>query len=142
MSIKPAAEVDKGKRVFTFDIILQINMEVLMDRQFKDRILRSLLCETISPDEIMRAYNIFHHEVPLHRSVAAFAYRSKKNRFHIFINTYLSPEARREVFLHELYHVIEDMPQVGYVLGLDGYREPMEERADQFAEKFAVYAVK
>lgn len=108
-----------------------------MNKQFKDRILRCLLSDTISPDEIMRAYDVYHHEVPIHASVAAFVYRSGKGRCHIFISTYLSPIARREVFLHELYHVIEDMPKAGYILGIDMYREPMEMNADMFAKEIA-----
>lgn len=114
-----------------------------MVRVCKDRLLRYLLCETISLDEIMRAYDIYHHEVPISTSVAAFVYCSRKGRYHIFINTHLSPEARREVFLHELYHVIEDMPKAGYILGVDMYRKPMEKNADIFAmEVAAAYAVK
>lgn len=114
-----------------------------MDKQFKDRILRCLLSETISPDEIMRANDIYHHEVPMHASIAAFVYRSRKGRCHILVNTYLSPEARKEVFLHELYHVVEDMPRVGYILGIDIYKTSIEKNADAFAkELMAVYAVK
>ncbi len=106
-----------------------------MDKQHKDQILKLLLSESITPEEVMLAYDIYHHEIPIHASVAAFVYYSKKGRYHIFVNTFLSPEARREVFLHELYHAVEDMPKVGYILGLDLYRTPIEKNADAFAIK-------
>ncbi len=104
-----------------------------MDNELKNRILRGLLSETTPPDEIMQAHDIYHHEIPIHASVAAFVYQSRKGKYHIFVNTYLSPEARQEVFLHELYHVVEDMPNEGYILGFDMYRNPIEKNADAFA---------
>ncbi|WP_157833500.1 ImmA/IrrE family metallo-endopeptidase [Desulfotruncus alcoholivorax] len=71
------------------------------------------------------AFGIYSHTVQLPGSVAAFVYYSKKGRYHIFVSSDLSPESQREVFLHELYHVIKDMPRKGYILGIDMYREQM-----------------
>lgn len=109
----------------------------------KHRLLECLPGEIISFDEAMRAHNIYPHEVPLEGQVAAFVYYSERGRYHIFVSTFLSPQARREVFLHEIHHITEDMPRKGYILGLDMYREPLEQRADQFVKEFtATYTAK
>ena len=102
------------------------------------QVLRSLLSGDIDPIEGMKAFSIHSHEVPLGGDVAAFVYRSRRDHFHVFVSHFLSPEARREVFLHELYHIIEDMPRVGYVLGINFYKEPLEKRADLFMRETAV----
>lgn len=107
------------------------------------QVLRSLLNGNTYPVDAMRAFNIHTREVPLGGDVAAFVYRSRKDHFHVFVNQLLSPEARREVFLHELYHIIEDMPRAGYVMGLDSQRKPLERRADLFVREVAVaFAIK
>lgn len=107
------------------------------------QVLCSLLSGDIDPVEAMKAFSIHSHEVPLGGDVAAFVYRSRRDHFHVFVSHFLSPEARREVFLHELYHIIEDMPGAGYVLGMNLYREPLERRADLFVrEVAAAFAVK
>ncbi|QNB46849.1 hypothetical protein BR63_11330 [Thermanaerosceptrum fracticalcis] len=81
------------------------------------------------------ALNIYSHVVPLGGEVLAFVYRSKKNNFHIFVNESLSIEIQRKVFIHELYHITFDMPEVGYILGVDKQRSPMEKEADIFSRK-------
>jgi hypothetical protein len=109
----------------------------------KYQVLRSLLNGDLCPAETMRAFDIFPHEVPLGGEVAAFVYRSRAGCFHVFVNRLLSSEARQEVFFHELYHIIEDMPRLSYVLGLDMQREEFEEKADGFFKKVtAAYAGK
>ena len=81
----------------------------------KYQVLRSLLNGNLHSIEAMRAFDIFSHEATLGGEVAAFVYRSRMGYCHIFVNQLLSFEARQEVFFHELYHIIEDMPNVGYV---------------------------
>jgi hypothetical protein len=106
-------------------------------------VVRALLSGTIDPEEVMRAYDIYPHYADLEPDVAAFVYRSRKDRFYIIVNRHLSLETQKEVFFHELCHIIEDMPRVGYVLGLDMYREPLEMRADLFVQEIAAkYVVK
>lgn len=116
-----------------------------MDIKTKPRyaIVRALLDGTIEPEEVMRAYDIFPRLADLDMDVAAFVYRSRKDRFYIIVNQHLSWETRQEVFFHELCHIIEDMPQTGYILGLDMQRHEMEIRADMFfREVTAVHAVR
>ncbi|MCL6479738.1 MAG: hypothetical protein K6T65_15285 [Peptococcaceae bacterium] len=105
-------------------------------------VVRALLDGTIEPEEVMGAYDIFPRLADLSMDVAAFVYRSRKDRFHIIINRHLSWKARQEVLFHELRHIIEDMPRTGYILGLDMKRHEMEIRADMFfREVVATYQV-
>ncbi|HHW43802.1 MAG TPA: hypothetical protein GXX25_08345 [Desulfotomaculum sp.] len=85
----------------------------------------------------MRSHDIFPYLADLEQDVAAFVYRSGKGRFYIIVNQHLSQETREEVFFHELYHIIEEMPRAGYVLGLDRQRYEMEIRADMFYREVA-----
>ena len=109
----------------------------------KYQVLRSLLNGNLCPVEAMRAFDILSHEVPLGGEVAAFVYRSRAGCFHIFVNCMLSSEVKQEVFFHELYHIIEDMPRFSYILGLDIQKEEMEEKANRFfREVMTAYAAK
>lgn len=108
-----------------------------MSRKKKFAIIRALLCGSMEPEEVMRAHDIRQHMDALESDVAAFVYRSGKDRIYIVINQNMSLEVQQEVFLHELCHVIEDIPRIGYVLGLDGYRSPLEKRADLFVREVA-----
>ncbi len=103
----------------------------------KYALVRALLNGCIDEHEVMSAYNIFPRHVGLPASIAAFVYRSRKDRFHIIINCHLSLDVQREVFLHELCHIIEDMPHEGYTVGIDGYRKPIERKADLFVKEVA-----
>ncbi|WP_121450225.1 ImmA/IrrE family metallo-endopeptidase [Desulfofundulus salinus] len=100
-------------------------------------VIRALLEGTISPDEVMRSFDIFPSLADLEPDVAAFVYRSRKDRFYIIVNQHLSYETRQEVFFHELCHIIEDMPRSGYILGLDMQRHEIEIRADMFFREVA-----
>ena len=110
-----------------------------IDLKYKSKysIIRALLSGTIDPEEVMKAYDIFPRLADLEPDVAAFVYRSRKDRFYIIVNESLSYEARQETFFHELCHVIEDMPRVGYMLGLDMKRHNIEKRADMFFKEIA-----
>ncbi|MCL6448755.1 MAG: hypothetical protein K6U04_11490 [Armatimonadetes bacterium] len=108
----------------------------------KYQVVRSLMNQTLDPADVMRAFDIHTHLADLEPDAAAFVYRSRKNRYHIVVNQWLAQETQEAVFFHELYHIIEDMPQRSYVLGLDMQREEFETRADGFfREVMAVYAV-
>jgi len=109
----------------------------------KYSIIRALLNGSLEPEEVMRAYDIFPRLVSLEMDVAAFVYRSRKDRFYIIVNKSLNDETRRGAFFHELCHIIEDMPREGYMLGLDMQRHVIEGRADMFFKEIAaVYAIK
>lgn len=104
----------------------------------KYSIIRALISGSIDQEEVMRAHDIFTSLASLEPDVAAFVYRSRKDRFYIIVNEHLSFEAQQEVYFHELCHIIEDMPKAGYVLGLNMQREKFEVQADRFAREIAV----
>jgi Zn-dependent peptidase ImmA (M78 family) len=80
------------------------------------------------------AENIVYHTVPIGEGITGFVYLSKKDRYHIFISDTLSPEAAREVFFHEMHHIIYDLPRMPYCIGLDMQREEFEKNANAFAK--------
>jgi len=87
-------------------------------------------------DQMIAAGELKVHVVGLPPGIYGFVYYSKKKRYHVFVSESLSPEARREVLLHECHHVLEDMPVQTYVLGLDAQHEECEVFAEHFARNF------
>lgn len=80
--------------------------------------------------------NIVCHQIPIGEGVSGFVYRSRHNRYHIFISDTLSEEAVAEVLAHEVYHIKNDLPKLHYIIGLDMQHEEFEKRADIFARAF------
>lgn len=72
-----------------------------------------------------------------------FVYYSRKNIYHIFVSEKLSLRARREVLLHEIHHIVEDMPKFTYAIGLDKQWGRLEQKACYVArEGIKKYMVK
>ena len=42
---------------------------------------------------------------------------------------------QKEVFTHELIHIIHDLPEQGYIIGVDMQYSALEKRADELARK-------
>lgn len=84
--------------------------------------------------ELIRSKMLMYHIVPLGQGLAGFVYRSRKGRYHIFISSSLNEEAQRQVFFHEAWHVIVDMPRMPFVIGIDMQRNRVEVDADSFAQ--------
>lgn len=81
--------------------------------------------------------NIFCHTVPIGEGITGCVYQSKRGRYHIFISDTLSPQATREVFCHEMSHILNDLPKMPYIIGLDMQREEFEKKANKNAQLFA-----
>ena len=93
--------------------------------------------------EYLRSFDIHLHTVQMHHELMAFIYYSKKGRHHVFINNKNCVEIQRKLILHELKHIVDDMPKLSYVIGLDMQYEPFETNAESFAKEIAAtYAVK
>lgn len=88
--------------------------------------------------ELIRTKTLMYHIVPLGHGLAGFVYRSRRGRYHIFISSGLNQEAQRRVFFHEAWHVIVDMPQQPFVVGVD----MQGTRCEIAAETFAKYTVR
>lgn len=104
--------------------------------------LYSLFEPDINIDEVLATYNIRTRVLIMDGAIHAFVWHSKKGRYYIVANECLSPCALRKVFFHEVKHILEDAPVMGYWLGIDQYRHPIEEKADLFYEIAAAYVTK
>lgn len=91
--------------------------------------------------QLARNNNIYHAFLKLVSSVYGFVYYSSFSNFYIIINKNLTLELQREVFCHEVKHILYDMPQKGYIIGLDMQYEKFEKQADLFAHLVAEKAV-
>lgn len=99
-------------------------------------LLQSLISGAISFHEIMNLFGVKVTITDLHATVYGFVYFSRRGFYHIVINNKISYKMQCEVFIHELKHIINDMPKSCYVIGLDMYRMPFEIEADHAAEYF------
>lgn len=111
-----------------------------------ERITIDAVCALFDADidvtNLLAAYGIRLQTCELCGSIHAFVWYSGKGRYYIIANNSLSPEAMRQAFFHELKHILQDMPQTSYYVGLDQHRHPIEKEADMFLETAAAYAVK
>ena len=104
----------------------------------RDKKIRTALQRTyINYQEWARENNIFHTFLPLSPEVYGFVYLSSTQKYFVIINDSLTSELQKEVFLHEVEHIVYDMPELGYVIGLNMQHSSIEKNADQFAKLMA-----
>jgi hypothetical protein len=90
-------------------------------------LLKALLNENMSFHEVMNTFDIRTRiALNLPSSIYGFVYISKKGNYHIILNGKLNYETQCSVFLHEIKHIICDMPIIGYIVGLDMQHEKFE----------------
>ena len=75
-----------------------------------------------------RENNIYHSFVALNEGIYGFVYKSRFNNYFIIIDKNLSKEMQKEVFIHEVDHIMYDFPESGYVIGIDMKHSPLEEQ--------------
>lgn len=103
-------------------------------------LLKSLLEETIAFHEVMNAYNIRTSiAFNLNSTVLGFVYFSKKGNYHLILNGNINYEAQCKTFVHEIKHISEDMPKIGYIVGLNMQYTYFESEADLLAETMVRY---
>ncbi|MDF2884422.1 MAG: hypothetical protein K0R54_4989 [Clostridiaceae bacterium] len=98
-------------------------------------LLNALLNEDIAFYEIMNAFNIkttIACNIPA--SVLGFVYLSRRSNYHLILNGDVNYETQCKVFIHEVKHIVYDMPNMGYMIGLDMQYTYMEHSADTVAE--------
>ncbi len=94
-------------------------------------------------NRLIKAGDVRIHVIKLSPGLYGFVYFSRKGRYHIFISEELSLPGRQEVLLHEIHHIVEDMPRIAYIFGLDMQWEEFEHRACFIArEEYKKYKVK
>ena len=108
----------------------------------KYQIIRALLDGTIPFHDVMRAFAIHTSIQELPPEALALVYRCRYGHYHIVVSSSLASEVQQQVLFHELKHVIEDMPSVGYVVGLDKQYEIPEQLADVLLREVSTGLVK
>lgn len=106
-------------------------------------LLKSLLNEDIPFYEVMNAYNIkttIACNIPA--SILGFVYLSRRNNYHLILNGNVNYETQCHTFVHELKHIISDMPKMGYIIGVDMQHTYMERDADDMALDFKYVDIK
>jgi hypothetical protein len=90
-------------------------------------LLKALMNENIGFHEVMNAFDIRTRiALNLPSSIYGFVYVSKKGNYHIILNGNINYETQCKVFLHEIKHIIADMPTIGYIIGLDMQQKKFE----------------
>ena len=113
------------------DIIMEI-----LDKQ----LLKSLINEDISFHEVMNAYNIRTSiACNLPSSILGFVYVSRRENYHLVLNGNVNYETQCRTFVHEIKHIAEDIPKMGYIVGLDMQYTYFENAADMVAEALVSY---
>jgi len=112
--------------------------DTMVDRRasMKEKKNRTALQRTyINYQEWARSNNIYQGFVPLSPEVYGFVYLSSYANYFIIINQNLTLELQKEVYLHEVEHIMYDMPENGYVIGLDMQYNQMEKAANNFVKE-------
>ena len=103
-------------------------------------LLKSLMDGTIPFYEVMNAYNIkttLACHIP--SSALGFVYVSNRGNYHLVLNANTSYGTQCKTFIHEIKHISNDLPKVGYVIGLDMQYKSFEHEADMAAESVSAY---
>lgn len=94
-------------------------------------LLKALLNEDIPFYEVMNAYNIKTTiACNLPSSTLGFVYLSRRGNYHLILNGEVNYKTQCKTFVHEIKHIANDMPQLGYIIGLDMQYTYMEQSAD------------
>lgn len=104
-------------------------------------LFRALTDGTVPFYEVMNSFGIRVTIANLPPTVYGFTYVSRKGYYHLALNGNINYETQCKVFIHEIKHIIKDMPKVGYVIGLDMHHQPFEIEADKVAESCSRYNV-
>jgi hypothetical protein len=90
-------------------------------------LLKALLDENMSFHEVMNTFDIRTTiALNLPSAVYGFVFVSGKGNYHIVLNGNINYETQCNVFLHEIKHIIVDIPTIGYIIGLDMQHKEFE----------------
>lgn len=104
-------------------------------------LLKGLLEENIPFHELMNSYGIKVIIANLCTKIYGFTYVSSHNNIYIILNGNISYETQCKVLIHEIKHILNDMPKQSYYIGLDMQYAYIEKEADKIAESFVKYIV-
>lgn len=90
--------------------------------------------------ETLLNYNIHLTVVnALNYEAYGFVYYSRLGCYHLIINGKLDLITQRKTLIHEIKHIITDIPKIGYMVGIDMIHTPLEIEADKIAESMSLY---
>ncbi len=96
-------------------------------------LLKALLDESIPFHEVMNAFDIkVSIAFNLSQSVYGFVYRSNRKGYLLVLNGNINYETQCRIFLHEIKHIIADMPNIGYIIGIDNQHTILESESINF----------
>lgn len=98
-------------------------------------LLKGLIKGDIPFHELMYAYGIRVIIANISSKIYGFTYISSKNNIYIILNGNTSYETQRKTYIHELKHIINDVPTLSYYIGLNMQYEYIENEADMLTEK-------
>lgn len=75
--------------------------------------------DTLNYQEILNNYNIRVTFAEYYDAIHALVYYSKKGHYHVSVNSLLAFTVQQKAFLHELKHIIEDIPKCSYAVCFD-----------------------
>lgn len=88
-----------------------------------------------------RENNIYHHFIKLEDYIYGFVLRSPFGNYFIIINKNLTLELQKEIYCHEVEHIIYDMPEESFRIGMDMQYTKLERtRGGIAAELMKAYA--
>lgn len=97
-----------------------------------DPLVRALLDETIPFYDVMNAFDIKTSiACNLPGYVHGFVYVSRRLNYHIVLNGNLSYETQCRTFVHEVKHIIKDIPKDGYIIGFNMQHAELEKDIDR-----------
>lgn len=105
-------------------------------------LLKSLLDCTIPFYDVMNAYSIktsLSYHLP--SNVLGFVYVSKRGNYHLLLNAVTNYDTQCKTFIHELKHITYDLPESGYIIGLNMQHAYFERDADMLAESLNAYTL-
>jgi hypothetical protein len=73
-------------------------------------------------------HGIYSTLYSLNAGIWGFVYKSKYSEYLIVIDNHLCREMQKEVFCHEVEHIMYDMPEEGYIIGMDMQYTIMEKK--------------
>lgn len=79
-------------------------------------------------------YNIYHKLVGFDEGIYGFVYLSGKGTYYVIIDKNLTIEMQKEVFCHEVKHIMYDLPQKSYIVGLDMQHTTIENETHNVTE--------
>lgn len=94
-------------------------------------LLRSLLDENISFHEVMSTHNIQTQVAfNLSSNIKGFVYVSRRGNYYIILNGNLNYEMQCSTLVHEIKHIVQDLPTMSYYIGIDMQHCEIEDDAD------------